>query len=446
MERPDRREPLGDGRAGATRAELGEVAAEVGPRWRAPADPAGLEPGEVRADRGPVGALRVRGRVAGGEARQEPLERRGLVHARLSRRRATGAAWHGPWRPAVAGRHRSTSPGAEARHLCRPSGRGWPRFPAGGRPGHPVARARPDPAGRRRAASRSRHVAGRERHGGTALQAEAALVVPPGDRAAVDIVDRAQRLARGREVALRVARAAPEDRAGPAGATRHEVALGAARACHRERELLGRRRAVLLDVGAVRVAVAADERPEPAPLGRQHAPVRLAAGRTGLAHAGERRELRLLAGDRPRLLVLGVQRAGEEPPVAAEPDHHRVAQGADLVGRLGGEVAAPELLPLLVDERPKRRVERPQERHPGALAAGDLVELLLHPGREREVHVVPEVLDQQVGHDLGDRLRVEPPFADRDVARGRRSSRAWPRTWTGGPCRAPRAPSRATPR
>ena len=37
-------------------------------------------------------------------------------------------------------------------------------------------------------------------------------------------------------------------------------------------------------------------------------------------------------------------------------------------------------------------VERAQERHPGALAAGDLVELLLHPGRELEVDVVPEVL------------------------------------------------------
>ena len=89
---------------------------------------------------------------------------------------------------------------------------------------------------------------------------------------------------------------------------------------------------------------------------------------------------------------------------------------ADLVGLLGREVAALELLALLVDAVAERPVERPQQRHPGALAAGDLVELLLHPGRELEVDVVAEVLDEQVGHDPGDRLGLQAALLDPDVA------------------------------
>ena len=64
----------------------------------------------------------------------------------------------------------------------------------------------------------------------------------------------------------------------------------------------------------------------------------------------------------------------------------------------------------------ERRVELAQQRHPGALAAGDLVELLLHPGGELEVDEVAEVLDEQVGHDLADRLRPQPSLLDADVA------------------------------
>ena len=135
-----------------------------------------------------------------------------------------------------------------------------------------------------------------------------------------------------------------------------------------------------------------------------------------LADALDGRHLRLLAGERPRLLVLRVQRAGEEPAVAAEADDHRVALGADLVGRLGREVAALELAALLVHERLERPVEGAQQRHPRALAARDLVELLLHARRELQVHELAEVLDQQVGHDLADELRLQPALLDGHVA------------------------------
>ena len=90
--------------------------------------------------------------------------------------------------------------------------------------------------------------------------------------------------------------------------------------------------------------------------------------------------------------------------------------GADLVGGLGREVLALELAALLVDALLERPVERAQQRDPRALAAGDLVELLLHAGGELEVHVLAEVLDQEVRDDLADRLGVEAPLDDLDVA------------------------------
>ena len=78
--------------------------------------------------------------------------------------------------------------------------------------------------------------------------------------------------------------------------------------------------------------------------------------------------------------------------------------------------AALELLALLVDARLERPEERAQQRDPLALAAGDLVELLLHAGREREVHVLAEVRHEQVGDDLPDLLGVEAALLDPDVA------------------------------
>ncbi len=90
--------------------------------------------------------------------------------------------------------------------------------------------------------------------------------------------------------------------------------------------------------------------------------------------------------------------------------------GADLVGLLGREVGPPRVLADLGDAVAQRWVEGLQERDPRPLAAGDLVELLLHPGGELEVDVVAEVLDEQVVDDEGDRFRVEPALLDPDVA------------------------------
>ena len=75
-----------------------------------------------------------------------------------------------------------------------------------------------------------------------------------------------------------------------------------------------------------------------------------------------------------------------------------------------------EFATLLVDALLQRAVEGAQQRHPRPLAAGDLVELLLHACRELEVDVVAEVLDEQVRHDLADELRVQPALLDADVA------------------------------
>ena len=143
-----------------------------------------------------------------------------------------------------------------------------------------------------------------------------------------------------------------------------------------EGQLLGRRRAVALDEVAVRVSRAAHERPEPA-TARGEDP--LAALRAGLARPRQVRGL--VAGQRPGLLVLGVERAGKEPSVPAEPDHHRVPERTDLVADLGREVRPSELLALLRDPIPEWPVERLEQRDPRPLAPGDLVELLLHAGR-----------------------------------------------------------------
>src|SRR5262249_26527240 len=125
-------------------------------------------------------------------------------------------------------------------------------------------------------------VALRQWHVGTAFEADPALCLPC-DRPVVGVVQGADRLQVRREVALRVVGAPPEDVAGPAGATRDQMAVVVLRARHLERERLGWRRALLLDVGAVRIARAADERAEPAAL-RDERP--LPALRADLALAG----------------------------------------------------------------------------------------------------------------------------------------------------------------
>ena len=173
-----------------------------------------------------------------------------------------------------------------------------------------------------------------------------------------------------------------------------------------ERERVGRWRAVVLDVVAFGIARAPEERSEPAAPARQ---TPLAALRTHLPAPFERRWLVL--GQRSGLLVLRVERAGQEPPVPSELDHHRVPFRAHLVGRFDPwrEVVAGLHL------RVERSVEATQERDPLAFATGDLVELLLHPRGEGDVHVVAEVLDQEVGDDRPDRLRTKAPLLHPDI-------------------------------
>ena len=221
----------------------------------------------------------------------------------------------------------------------------------------------------------------------------------------------AERLVVRREVALRVVRAPPEDVSGAPRATGDERAVAVLRADDLERERIGRRRALTLDVVAIGVPRAADERAELASPRDERA---LAAFRAWLAFPLELG--RLLARQRPRFLVLGVHRARQEPAVPPEPDDHRVTERADLVGLLGREVTATELATLLVDAFLQRAVEGAQQRHPWALASRDLVELLLHACRELEIHVIAEVVDEQVRHDLADELRTQPALLDADVA------------------------------
>ena len=95
---------------------------------------------------------------------------------------------------------------------------------------------------------------------------------------------------------------------------------------------------------------------------------------------------------------------------------------------------SPQLPPLLVDPVAKRPVERPEQGHPRPLAARDLVELLFHARRERDVHVVAEMLDQEVRHDPGDELGMKPALLDPDVAPiGDRGDRGGVRRWPTDP-------------
>ena len=89
-----------------------------------------------------------------------------------------------------------------------------------------------------------------------------------------------------------------------------------------------------------------------------------------------------------------------------------MAQRADLVGGLPGRLGS---VTLGVHERLERVEEGAQERYPCALATCHLVEVALHAGRERHVHVVAEVGDQVVRDDLADLLGVQPARLDADV-------------------------------
>src|SRR4029079_4177129 len=110
-----------------------------------------------------------------------------------------------------------------------------------------------------------------EGHRGATRQAQAVVTATRDGALAVvvDVVDRPDGLVVRREVALGVGGAPPEDVPGAPRATRDELAIAVLGTGDLERQLVRRRRTLTLDVVAVGVAGAAQERPEPAALGRQ---------------------------------------------------------------------------------------------------------------------------------------------------------------------------------
>src|SRR5205085_5773661 len=131
-------------------------------------------------------------------------------------------------------------------------------------------------------------------------------------------------------VAVGVSIAAPE---GPSATARSLGHHGAHPALGARSELLGWRRCVLLDVSTVRIPVAANEGAVSATSCHQMA---LPAQRADLADSRHvRRSLRLLTGQRHRVLAFGIRAASEEPAVAAEALDHEVARNrAHDVGEL----------------------------------------------------------------------------------------------------------------
>ncbi len=91
VERPDRRQPLGDRRAGRAGTKVGEIGAQVEPGRSAPVDAALGQPVEVGADGRGVGASRLGRRVPGLEGLEEALERRMGRRVTRDRRHASGA-------------------------------------------------------------------------------------------------------------------------------------------------------------------------------------------------------------------------------------------------------------------------------------------------------------------------------------------------------------------
>ncbi len=213
-------------------------------------------------------------------------------------------------------------------------------------------------------------------------------------------------------IAIGIAVAAPERPSAAPGALGDDRPLAALRA---GAELLAGGWRVLLDVAAFRVAIAADERTEAAALGGQ---VALVAQRAHLPHARHLGDLlRLLAGERLGVLALRIAGAAQEPAVAAEALDQHVAlvarQRARDVGHLD---LLGDLLAALGDLGAERHPEVADHGHPLALAAGHVVQLVLHAGREVQVDDLREVLHQQVRHAEGRLLREEAAILDVHVA------------------------------
>ena len=209
------------------------------------------------------------------------------------------------------------------------------------------------------------------------------------------------------EVAIGIALAGVEG--AEAAAALHQLALAARGAAH-----AGLLRWLLLDVLAVRIARAADERTVPA-----HPPHELLPA----FGAGLVQQLGLglaVAFHGTRELALGVVLAAHELPVAPELDHQPAgfaaffgAAGTPLLQEdLGGLHLVAGILHVLVE----RVVERAQDGRPSPIALGDVVQLLFHVRREPYVHDFGEQVDQDVGHHHPDVLREQAAVLHASVA------------------------------
>ena len=180
----------------------------------------------------------------------------------------------------------------------------------------------------------------------------------------------------------------------------------------------GRLRRVLLDVLAVRVAGAAHERPEPAELALQRA---AALGAGLVEHLGLGALLAVEVADvLAAAVLLGEPGAPDEQPVPPEALLQPAGRRAPLLDAARALLVelldvALELLLRPLERVGERRVELPEHLDALQVALGDLVEVLLHLGREVHVDDVGEVLDELVGHDLADVVGEEPAVLEPHV-------------------------------
>src|SRR4029079_5824747 len=166
-----------------------------------------------------------------------------------------------------------------------------------------------------------------------------------------------------------------------------------------------RARRILLDVVAVRVPAAPDERAVAADAALQLASAvrallveHLGLGALAAVHVAD-------------VAALGIVGAPDELAVAAEL-HLELAGLASLGRTERAELVEVLLVALervlgLLERALERRVELVEHLDLGQLALGDVVELLLHVAGEIDVDDVGEVLDQLVGDDVADVLGLE---------------------------------------
>src|SRR6266566_6256063 len=176
----------------------------------------------------------------------------------------------------------------------------------------------------------------------------------------------------------------------------------------------GGRRWVLLDVPALRIPAASHERPVatdtalelPAAIGARLVE-QLRLGALGPVHVADVAALRVVGA--PDELAVAAQldlKPARLPPLLG-------TEGAQLVELLG--VPLEGILGFL-EGALERTVELLEHLDLAELTLGDVVELLLHVGREVGVDDVREVLDQLVGYHVADVLRSEPSILQTDVS------------------------------